>query len=343
MRRFIAIGTFLIVLVTFSSYTYFRTFNATEAEAHGFDFEFKGVNLVAPISEWSDHLPDEFIRSNINAVALNPYAFVSMEEGTVSYNTSRQWWGEKTEGIRECAGKLHTAGFRLMLKPHMWVNHQMYTGDLKFSSEEAWTTFENEYRVYIIDFARLAEDQGIEVFCIGTELREAVATRPEYWTRLIREIRSVYHGKLTYAANWDEYDKVPFWTSLDFIGIDAYFPLSGSDTPSVEELKRSWRSWMLRIDNFQKGYKKYILFTEFGYRNTNRCAQEPWKEDNEIVNYQAQMNAYEALFQSFSWKPWFAGGFAWKWYSDDYFKKGIDIDFTPQGKPATGVLEKWYR
>jgi hypothetical protein len=35
--------------------------------------------------------------------------------------------------------------------------------------------------------------------------------RPKYWQELILEIRKVYKGKLTYAANWDEFKRVPFW------------------------------------------------------------------------------------------------------------------------------------
>jgi hypothetical protein len=31
--------------------------------------------------------------------------------------------------------------------------------------------------------------------------------------------------------------KVPFWNELDYIGIDAYFPLSDAVTPTVAELK----------------------------------------------------------------------------------------------------------
>jgi hypothetical protein len=55
----------------------------------------------------------------------------------------------------------------------------------------------------------------------------------------------------------------------------------------------------------------------------------------------AQANGYEALFQSFSKQNWFAGGFAWKWYVDDYYKKRILIILT--GKTSFRNTKKWYK
>jgi hypothetical protein len=43
----------------------------------------------------------------------------------------------------------------VMLKPHLWVNHNFYTGDLDFSTDvEKW---EADYEKYILDFAQLAK------------------------------------------------------------------------------------------------------------------------------------------------------------------------------------------
>jgi hypothetical protein len=47
-------------------------------------------------------------------------------------------------------------------------------------------------------------------------------------------------GKLTYAANWDKYDQVSFWDELDFIEIQAYFPLTAQTSPTAEEIKKGW-------------------------------------------------------------------------------------------------------
>ena len=89
---------------------------------------------------------------------------------------------------------------------------------------------------------------------------------------------------------------------------------------------------------------KPVLFTEFGYRSIDCCAKQPWDAyTNSIKNYQAQQNAYEALFKECWSQPWFAGGFCWKWFDKS---SGPDVpvetDYTPQGKPAEQVLKNWY-
>lgn len=53
---------------------------------------------------------------------------------------------------------------------------------------------------------------------------------------IAKDIRKEYPEKLNYTTNWDKYQNVPFWKDVDYIGIDAYFPLSENKTPSVMKL-----------------------------------------------------------------------------------------------------------
>lgn len=303
---------------------------------------FKGMNLVAPIKKLNNKTLEELKQINVNYISLIPYAFVNQEKATVSFNSERQWWGEKAEGLKVCIDKTHQKQMFVMLKPHLWISHNVYSGDLDFESEKEWEKWENAYENYILELASIAQDKKIALFCFGTELGTAVEKRPQYWTSLIKKIRVIYGGKLTYAANWDDFDKVPFWNQLDYIGIDAYFPLSDKETPSINELKLAWKQPIAKMELLYNRIKKPVLFTEFGYRNSNECAKEPWTENNNIENNLAQANAYEALFSELSVKSWYKGGFAWKWYADDYYKKD-KVDFTTQGKPASNVIKKWYQ
>lgn len=306
--------------------------------------EFKGMNLVAPIKGLKSSTFDELKAQHVNSVSLIPYAFVDVENAAVRYNNKRQWWGERTEGILASTRLAHGQKMTVMLKPHLWVNHNFYTGNLDFASDLDWQKWETDYEEYILIYAELAQKEQIELFCFGTELGNAVAKRPEYWMQLIAKIKKVYRGKLTYAANWDDFDKVPFWNELDYIGIDAYFPLSEAANPTVNELTLAWKKHIDKIEATQKKFNKKIMFTEFGYRNADFAAEEPWTEHKNNKNNQAQVNAYEALFRVLTTKDWFVGGFAWKWYADDYHREEKNsVDYTPQDKPALETIRNWYK
>ena len=90
---------------------------------------------------------------------------------------------------------------------------------------------------------------NVELFCIGTELSFA-SQKTDKWKELIQKVKTSYDGKLTYAANWDNYKNIKFWDDLDFVGIDAYFPLSYTTKPDLEELKNGWNKWSMEIENF---------------------------------------------------------------------------------------------
>ena len=334
----------ITLLIISSSYAFFHFTTKKVVVPRTVKIEYKGMNLVAPIKELRSTTLDELQAHHVNAVSLIPYAFVDIDNAAIRYNNKRQWWGEKTEGIMASNALAHEYNMTVMLKPHLWINHGFYTGNLDFATDAEWEKWETDYEKYILDFARLAQTEKMELFCFGTELGNSIAKRPQYWSQLIVKIKKIYTGKLTYAANWDDFDKVPFWNELDYIGIDAYFPLSDAVTPTVAELNKAWKEHIQKMDKLQAKINKKILFTEFGYRNSNAAAKEPWTENQNTMNNLAQANAYEALFQTLSQKTWFAGGFAWKWYADEYHKqKTNNVDYTPQGKPALETIKKWYK
>ena len=186
----------------------------------------------------------------------------------------------------------------------------------------------------------------IDVFCNGTELELFVKNRPKFWTDLIRKIKEVYKGKLTYAANWDEYTRTPFWSDLDYIGIDAYFPLSEEKTPTVDQLKRGWQKWKKPIADLSNKVDKQVIFTEFGYRSMDFTAKKPWLVDRneEQVNFEGQAIATQVVFEEFWSEDWFAGGYVWKWFvNHDKVGGAADNRFTPQNKKAEEVIRDHFK
>lgn len=281
-----------------------------------------------------------------NYVALMPYSFIrNIEIPKVEFNTNREWFGESENGLLQYAREFQKVDVKIMIKPHLWIRRGGFTGDLKANSEENWIILENSYRDYILNYAKAAENINAEILCIGIELEEFVMNRPEYWQKLIKEIRQIYKGKLTYAANWDEYKRLPFWHQLDFIGIDAYFPLSEKKSPTVFDFEEGWKTHKAEIIQVQKKVNKPVLFTEFGYRSVDFTGRRPW-EFNRMqgsVNLEAQANGLQAIHNQFWNEEWFAGGFVWKWFHRHDKVGGIENNrFTPQNKPAEELLKKLY-
>lgn len=303
-----------------------------------------GVSLVGHPVEIEEKCFEPIQQINANWVALMPYAFSGNGSAELQFNNDHQWWGEKAEGIEACIKMSQKSQLKVMVKPHIWLGGGRYTGTFGLETEEEWKSWESDYEDYILLYAKLCEKYSVPMFCIGTELDGFARKRTDFWDSLIAKVREVYSGKLTYAANWDSYTSIPFWDKLDYVGIDAYFPLSDEQTPNIKMLMRSWQPVMEELQQFSSKSKKGILFTEFGYRSVDKAAFEPWESrKNDSLNLTAQANALESLFKMFWAQEWFSGGFLWKWHAEDEKINGMEnTRFTPQNKPAEIVVSKWF-
>ncbi len=303
-----------------------------------------GVSVVAP-SQPSDHTWTTPIQQlNANWVTLMPFAFSQVGQPNIYFDRERQWWGETSAGVRTNIQQAHDAGFKVMLKPHVWLRGQ-WIGDFTLETEADWKIWEENYRIYLLNFAKIAEEEKVDLLCIGTEMRQIVRDRPAFWVSLIPEIRQAYSGKLTYCSNWDDYREVPFWEQLDFVGISAYFPLSETHLPNAEELTQQWLPIKTVLKDFSIESNKPILFTEYGYRSIEQVTWRSWEVERLLLNpnSEAQQIAYTALFESFWNEPWFAGGFLWKWYPNHENAGGLEnSDWTPQNKTAEEVIRTVY-
>ena len=306
-----------------------------------------GLSFVASRDKIDSTHINPVIKAQGNYVALMPYSFIrDIETPKIEFNTNREWFGETENGLLQYAKEFQKVNIKIMVKPHLWLRRGGFTGDLKANSEENWKILENSYKAYILTYAKAAEELNAEMLCIGTELEQFVITRPNFWKKLIIEIRTLYKGKLTYAANWDEFKRITFWGELDFIGIDAYFPLSDKKTPTLEDLELGWKPHKEEIIKIQKQFNKPILFTEFGYRSVDFTGKKPW-DSNRVegnVNLQGQVNGLKAIHNQFWKEDWFAGGFIWKWFHRHDRVGGIENNrFTPQNKPAEEMIRQLYK
>ncbi|TBN05424.1 glycoside hydrolase [Hyunsoonleella flava] len=306
-----------------------------------------GVSFVAANAEVKEKHISPVVKVNANYAAIMPFGFIrDLKHPEIIYNTHRQWFGETVDGAKQYIKTLQKKNIKIMLKPQIWVWRGEFTGYIEMKTETDWKTLENSYSKFILEYAVLANEINADIFCIGTELERFISNRPDYWNNLIKDIKHIYNGKLTYAANWDEFKRTPFWNKLDFIGVDAYFPVSDRKTPTFEECLKGWGKHKRVIQDISVKYGKPILFTEFGYRSVDYSGKAPWKSDRKMgaVNLEAQNNTTKALFETFWKEDWFAGGFVWKWFiNHDNVGGENNAMFTPQNKPAEGLIRNYYK
>jgi hypothetical protein len=311
----------------------------------------KGVCLVGGRKRPTDGALDKVSALGVNWISQTPFGWQRRHDDPELRMATggRVWWGESDEGLVDTARRAQERGMQTVLKPHIWIRDRdngKWRGEIDFDTDADWDTWWERYRTFALHYARLAEQSEMAVYCIGTELRSSVLKRPERWRELIAEIRTVYSGSLTYSANWyREFEEVPFWDALDYIGLQAYFPLAegASDEIGLEVLLAGWAAHLKKIERVQLKYGKPVLLTEVGYRSTQDAATEPWRWRSDADPDNAlQARCYEAMFRTFWDKGWLAGLYIWKWYPDDRMTNRRRHGFTPQGKPAEQVLREWY-
>ena len=196
----------------------------------------KGLSLVG-----ASRLPDENTWLGVqnlgsNAITLMPYAYSEKGDSNLISYTDWQWVGESYQGIISCSVKAQSLGLQVMIKPHIWIVRGGYTGSMSFDSPQKRKAWNRQYIDYITRFAALADSLGHKSFCLATEMESMWQESPGDFQELIRAVRAVFHGKITYAANWDEYKRVPFWKQLDYVGVDGYFPVSEEETPFIDTI-----------------------------------------------------------------------------------------------------------
>ncbi|MGK0388176.1 MAG: hypothetical protein ACI94Y_000904 [Maribacter sp.] len=306
----------------------------------------KGISLVAPPAAFKENPMTAIKQVNAEWLAVIPYAYCGVGNTDIVFNVNSQWWGEKEEGVLETIRIAKKSGLKVMLKPQIWVPNS-WTGGITFDNEKDWEAWQKSYTDYLMFYVNRMKSMDVDMICIGTELKQTEVERAKYWRGLIQDIKKDYDGELTYASNWDSYAVLPFWDELDYIGVDAYFPLDESQNPDIEVLKKKWQLVHKELKSVSQKFKRPILFTEFGYMSVDGCAGKTWELEknsrNLVNNEQAQADALIALFDFFDDQPYWGGGFLWKWYGE----LGVHQDHgnnghTPQGKIAEDVVKEWY-
>lgn len=250
------------------------------------------------------------------------------------------------KSVKHVIKTAHKLGLKVMLKPHIDLidkgSGTYWRADIGFYNEEGWKKWFKEYERFITHYAKIAEKNNVEIFCVGTEL-SFTTQKTDHWQKVISSVKNIYSGKLTYAANWDNYKNVKFWEDLDFVGIDAYFPLTYKSDPTVEDIVEGWGKWKHEIESWHSSIDKPIVFTEIGYSSSSHAPSEPWKSGTGNADVEIQAKCYAAFFEALRGSSWLAGVYWWRWAPTTYGGGKHNRQFTPLNKPAAKILEENYK
>ena len=248
-----------------------------------------------------------------NWVAIHPYAGIR-GDGTVRFWAMEP--GRVPDWIARPVSEAHAAGLKIMIKPHLayWGSKFRWRGEIEFHDPVEADRFFTTYIEWITSIARVCPK--VDAFVVGTEL-DATMMWAERWEEVVRAVKEVTDVPLTYAANWNTYTEVPFWDTLDAIGIQAYFPVAPDSLfhPSEETIREGWQRVMHELAAFSKKKGRHVVFTELGYNRSFSAAAEPWSYKTDGPEAEAfQSRCLRAALEAIEDEPRVLGSFLWKWF-----------------------------
>jgi hypothetical protein len=149
-----------------------------------------------------------------------------------------------------------------------------------------------------------------------------------------------YSGKLIYSASWNlipglqsgsnkpEFEGITWWDAVDYIGVNAYFPLTRDADVSVDQLTQAWHGQGLdlagqgniysRLQAVSDKFDKSLVFTSAGYESIAGANAKPDPNQQDYASTTTQDQGeqrfdMEALVTTFNGEPWWQGVF---WYED---------------------------
>ncbi len=252
-------------------------------------------------------------------VATHPYARIGAD-GSVRFADFAD--GEPPEYLVRPIREAHAQGMKILIKPHLayWGSPFAWRGEIEFDAEQAWQRFFADYERWIVKLARAC--RAADAFAVGTELDRTVH-REARWRAIIDRVRAATPAPLTYAANWTDYRRVPFWDAVDAIGIQAYFPLAERAAPSRQQLRDGWARLMTGLRAYSVARGRHIVFTELGYNRSHQAPVRPWEAHSDGADAEAiQLACLATALEAIEREPRVVGAFLWKWFPGEYGRRG---------------------
>lgn len=251
-----------------------------------------------------------------NWVQIHPYGSID-REGNVSLGRLDPT-GPVPDWLARPIAEAHRLGLKICITPHLapWRAGWNWRGDIDFDTPAKWARFFHSYRAWITTLARMTREA--DGFAVGSELDRTVWGHETEWRDIISAVRAETPAALTYAANWPDYQRIPFWDAVDVISLSAYFSLTDHDRhPTAAELDRAWTRILADARAYAQQHNRRVVFMEIGYDRSLKAAREPWADgarggdpDSEALQTLCLDRALAAVAEPDA----IIGTFIWKWF-----------------------------
>ncbi|MBF0187854.1 MAG: hypothetical protein HQL50_08000 [Magnetococcales bacterium] len=259
-------------------------------------------------------------------------------------------------------------GMNVTIKPHYLLesssDHLAYPAYKPYS----WNIFFSNLTENVLAHARIAQSAGANRLVIGTEMGGHITGRKHRakWSRLIRKVRTIFTGKLTYAATtstiWPDSESaneakyVAFWDLLDEVGVTVYPSLTKNQHPTKDQLKRAFfrndegHDSIAPLRELYTKTGKPVVVLEAGARSIkgNFWETGSWQGTSQTIDNDAQTKLLTASLEIWMVemkKPWLTGLFLWEAMAYERHgenREWWDTDYTFQHKPAMEVVKRFY-
>lgn len=228
------------------------------------------------------------------------------------------------------------------IAPENWPWRPDHPDHQRFVAE-FWKTYTEQ----AVHFARIAEEEGVRMFSLGTETERLFRTRPggrwpnhfgQELNEMVTSVREVYGGLLTYDMHYDALVNADFYSlgsahlwkdlDLDVVGISAWFPVADmapSTVTSVQELQARYeqifRDYLIPISKDNPG--RPVVFLEYSAVDDVTTPARPSAVDFRRAEFtdangngvddghETQANMFQALLNAMAKYPGVLDGIFW--------------------------------
>ncbi len=337
-----------------------------------FEFGIKKVHAQAGsiqgasiVPGWSEDFSSNSFRQSLDNLKATGATDVNLvipyyQDNIHSTNIYPGWNTPTNQSLADAASYANSIGLKVSFTMHPEVSDGTWRAHINPFDKGAWFA---SYTDVLLPIAEVAENNNVWLMVLGSELVELSSQPPfgsmtPFWSDLISDVRGVFSGSLSYGANSNTNDPndrfsnekvhVGFWDQLDYIGLSAYYGISGDSVSSFKDSWNFWNTgsqwgWENSLMGFQAQHGKPLILTEVGYRSVDGSNWQPWNWGmGGAYNGELQANLYEALFDYWKDYGYMEGAFLWEWESDPNVGWPGNTGYTPQHKPAQEVMQEFY-